>query len=62
MSVCAASAKPMTCSSKVHKAKDFANDLTLISSKVDSHQHSPTSLVLKAADRVSTFQMCIPSF
>ena len=46
----------MTCSSKVHKAKDFADDLTLISSKVDFHQHSPTSLVLKAADICFVFQ------
>ena len=36
-----ASAEPETCSSKVHKAKGFSDDLTVISNnKVDSHQQS----------------------
>ena len=55
-SVRAASAEPKTCSSKVHKAKGFADDLTVISSKVDSHQQALTSLVLKAADICFEFQ------
>ena len=55
-SVRAASAEPKTCSSKVHKAKGFAHDFTVISSKVDLHQQALTSLVLKAADICFEFQ------
>ena len=40
----------------MHKAKGFADDLTVISSKVDSHQQALTSLVLKAADIYFEFQ------
>ena len=39
-----------------HKAKNFADDLTVNSSKFDSHQQALTSLVLKVADICFEFQ------
>jgi len=55
-SVRAASAEVKFCSTKVHKAKGFADDLTVISNRVDLHQQALTSLVLKAADICFEFQ------
>ena len=51
-SVSEPSAEPKT----FHKAKGFADDLTIISSKADSHQQALISLALKAADICFEFQ------
>ena len=55
-SVRAAFVEPKTCSSNVHKAKGFADYLTVISSKVDLHLQALTSLLMKAADICFEFQ------
>jgi len=52
----AASTETKSCFTKVHKAKCFADDLTVISNTVDLHQQALTSLVLKAADICFEFQ------
>ena len=46
----------MACSSSLHKVKGFADDLTVSSSDVDSHQVVLSSLVLKAGDICFEFQ------
>ena len=48
-SVRAAAAEAKSCFTKVHKAKGFADDLTVISNRADLHQQALTSLVLKFA-------------
>ena len=44
------------CSSSLHKVKGFADDLTVISDNVDSHQLVLRSLVLKAGEICLKFQ------
>jgi len=59
-SVNAALAEPKAFSFKVYKAKDFANDFTVFSSKFDSNLQAPTSLLLKAANICFVFHL--PNF
>ena len=49
-STSAAAALPKICYSSMHRAKGFADDLTVISKDVKSHQQALSSLVLKAID------------
>ena len=55
-SINAAAALPKTCYSSLHKAKGFADDLTVISTDTKSHQRVLSSLVLKANDICLAFQ------
>ena len=55
-SISAAAALPKICYSSLHKAKGFADDLTVISNDVKSHQWVLSSLVLKVIDICLEFQ------
>jgi len=54
--VLAAPAEAKSCLTKVHKAKGFADGLTVISNRANLHQQALISLVLKAADICFEFQ------
>jgi len=55
-SISATAALPKTCYSSLHKVKGFADDLTVISKDIKSHQRVLSSLVLKASDICLEFQ------
>lgn len=55
-SIKAAAAELKPCSLSLHKVKGFADDLTVFSSDVGSHQQVLTLLVLKVSDLCFEFQ------